>query len=166
MVSLNATTYVAEITANTPFGTPVLYFSAVIDGSAFTTTIVFLSFFENNLVERVFKLPNGQDYQQYFALTPDPATNTITIVNQIVYSDDPRNTPQGSTPPTLPATFGMNITLVAVDTAANPPVVVDRVVRAFVTVNPPPGELLVWDAMYMLLVYWILFIIIVRVNIN
>ena len=89
MVSLNATTYVAEITANTPFGTPVLYLGAVIDGSAFALPVVFLSFIENNLVERVFKLPNGQNDEQYIGPTPDPITNTITIENQIVYSDDP-----------------------------------------------------------------------------
>ena len=43
MAFLNATTYVAEITADTPFGTPVLYFSAVIDGSAFTSPFILLS---------------------------------------------------------------------------------------------------------------------------
>ena len=138
MASLNATTYVAEITADTPFGTPVLYFSAVIDGSAFNLPLILLSIIENNLVERVFTFPNGQRGEQYIGLTPDPATNTITIESQIVYSDDPRNAPQGQSPPTLPATFGMSINLVAVDTVTQVPV--DRSVRAFVTVNPPPGE--------------------------
>ena len=142
MAYLNATTYVAEITADTPFGTPVLYFSAVVDGSAFTLPVVLLTLVENNLVERIFKLSNGRIDQQYFGLTPDPATNTITIVNQVVYSDDPRNAPLGDRPPTLPATFGMSINLVAVGTAGGggTPVPVDRGVRAFVTVNPPPGE--------------------------
>ena len=170
MISLNATTYVAEITADTPLGTPVLYLGAVIDGSAFALPVVFLSFVENANVERTFKFSNGQNDVQYIAPTPDPTTNTITIVNQIVYSDDPRNAPQGTTPPTLPAVFGMSINLVAIDSAANPPVAVERSVRAFVTVNPPPGELLVWDAMYILLIYitsWILFILMfMRVNIN
>ena len=59
MASLNATTYVAEITADTPFGTPVLYLSAVIDGSAYTSPFISLSIIESNLVERVFKFPNG-----------------------------------------------------------------------------------------------------------
>ena len=144
MASLNATTYVAEITADTPFGTPVLYFSAVIDGSAFTTPLILLSIIENNLVERVFTFPNGQRSVQYIGLTPDPATNTIIIENQIVYSDDPRNTPEGQLPPTLPTTFGMDINLVAIDTfgggVGGTPDPVDRSVRAFVTVNPPPGE--------------------------
>ena len=140
MVSLNATTYVAEISADTPFGTPVLYLSAVIDGSAFTLPVVFLSFVENNLVERTFKFPNGQNDEQYIGLTPDPTTNTIIIENQIVYSDDPRNTPSGQILLTLPATFGMNINLVVFDSAASIPNLEERSVRVFVTVNPPPGE--------------------------
>jgi len=143
MASLNATTYVAEITADTPFGTPVLYLSAVIDGSAFTSPYILLSIVESDFVERVFKFANGENDQQYFGPTPDPVTNIITIVNQIVYADDPRNTPTpapGQPPPTvtLPQTFGMAINLVAVDIVA--PVPVDRSVRASVTVNPPPGE--------------------------
>jgi len=115
----------------------------VIDGSAFTSPYVLLGLLESNLVERVFKFPNGRNDQQYFGLTPNPATNTITIVNQVVYSDDPRNapTPAPVQPPptvTLPQTYGMSINLVAVDTVTQVPV--DRSVRAFVTVNPPPGE--------------------------
>jgi len=106
--SLNATTYVAEITADTPFGTPVVYFSAVIDGSAFTSPFILLSTLENNLVERVFTFPNGRNDEQYI---PNPTSNTITIENQIVYSDNPQNTPPGQSPPTLPSTFGMSINL-------------------------------------------------------
>ena len=140
MALLNATTYAAEITADTPFGTPVLYLSAVIDGSAFTSPFILLSLLESNLVERVFKFPNGQNDEQYIGLNPDPATNTITIVTQIVYSDDPRNTPEGQPPPPLPSTFGMSINLVALDIADSPPIPVDRSVRGIVTVNPPPGE--------------------------
>ena len=142
MVSLNATTYVAEITADTPFGTSVLYLSAVIDGSAFAAPVVLLTLVQSGLRERVFMFSNGRTYEDYFDLTPDPTTNTITIVNQLVYSDDPRNTPQGVTPPTLPATFGITISLVAIDIAANATVVVDRIATAFVIVNPPPGEYL------------------------
>ena len=146
MAYLNATTYVAEITADTPFGTPVLFFSAVISGSAFITPVFLLTLVENDLVERTFKFSNGRNDQQYLGLAPDPITNTITIVNQVVYSDDPLNTPPGAPPSslTLPATFGMTITLVAFDTApGTTPVPVDRSVRAFVTVNPPPGEHLI-----------------------
>ena len=98
MVSLNATTYVAEIVADTPFGTPVLYLSAVIDWSAFIEPFVFQTFVQNDLIECTFKFPNGRNDEQYFAPTPDPINNTITIVSQIVYSDDPRNSPPGSTP--------------------------------------------------------------------
>ena len=151
-ISLNATTYVAEIIADTPFGTPVLYLGAEIDGSALPSPSVFISIVENGLVERTFKFPNGQNYEQYFDLTPDLTTNTITIVNQIVYADDPRNAPPGQTPPTLPVTLGMNINLVAVDTTFSPPVLADRSgsVRAVVTVNPPPGENLVSFCMFII----------------
>ena len=141
MVSLNATTYVAEITADTPFGTPVIYFSAVVDASAFTVPVIFLTVGRNGRVERVFKFSNGRNDEQYFTPpTPDPITNTITIVNQIVYSDDPRNAPEGQSPTTLPATLEMFITLVGFDSSAPMQGTVDRSVSAFVTVNPPPGE--------------------------
>ena len=135
IVSLNATAYVGEITADTPFGIPVLYFSAAIGNPDFNR--VFLSLSENDLVERVFKFPNGQT-SQTFALTPDAGNNTITIETHIQYVDDPRNIRPGSDPVTLPATYGMNIDLVAL----NPTTVtiVDRTVRAFVTVDLPPGE--------------------------
>ena len=142
MAYLNATTYVAEITADTPFGTSVVYFSAVIDASAFTSPFILLSLVQSGLVERVFKFPNGQNDEQYIGLIPDPVTNTITIVTQIVYFDDPRNAPEGQRPPALPITLEITINLVAVDTVGGggTPVPVDRNARAFVTVNPPPGE--------------------------
>ena len=118
----------------------------MIDGSALPSPSVFLSVVENNLVERTFPFPNGQNDEEYF-FTPDPGTNTRTIVNQIVYSNDPRISPPGQPPPNLvlPAMLGMNINLVAVDTTVSPPVVVERSnsIRAVVTVNPPPGENLV-----------------------
>ena len=56
----------------------------------------------------------------------------------------------------------MTIDLIVFDSASSPPVLEERSVRAFVTVNPPPGEHLVWDPLTMLLVYitsWILFIL-------
>ena len=131
--SLNATTYVAEITADTPFGTPVLNFSAVIGNPSFTS--VRLSFVEDNLVKRVFRFPNG-DTVQNFVLTPNAGSNTITIATQIEYVDDPRNTRPGSDPVTLPATYGMIILLFAPSTGTFP----EMTVRAFVTIDPPPGE--------------------------
>ena len=99
---------------------------------------VFLSFSENDLVERVFKFPNGRNDEQYRNLVPDAGSNTITIETQIQYVDDPRNFRPGTDPVTLPAEYGMNINLVAVD-----PLIADSMqmgVRAFVTVDPPPGE--------------------------
>ena len=103
-------------------------------------TNVFLTLVEDDLVERVFKFPdypNGAT-SQTFALTPNAGSNTITIVTQIQYVDDPRNVREGSDPVTLPATYGMNINLAALNPSTA--TVVDRSVRAFVTVNPPPGE--------------------------
>ena len=134
--AFNATTYVAEITADTPLGTPVLYFSAVIGNQDFMN--IFLTLVENDLVERVFKFPdypNGAT-SQTFVLTPNSGSNTI--VTQIQYVDDPRNVRDGSDPVTLPATYGMNINLAALNPITT--TVEDRSVRAFVTVNPPPGE--------------------------
>ena len=86
---------------------------------------------------RVFRLQNGGT-SETFVLTPDPGSNTITIVTQIEYVDDPRNIRPGADPVTLPATFGININLVALN--PSPLTTVDRSVRAFVTVNPPPGK--------------------------
>ena len=135
IAAFNATTYVAEITADTPFRTPVLYFSAVIGNPAFTN--ILLSFVENDLVERVFKFPNGQ-ISQNFVLTPSAGSNTITIVTQIQYVDDPRNVRAGSDPVTLPATYGMIINLVALNPRTA--TFAEMSVRASVTVDPPPGE--------------------------
>ena len=88
-------------------------------------------------MERVFRFPNGQ-ISQNFVLTPSAGSNTITIVTQIQYVDDPRNFRPGEGPVTLPATYGMNINLAALNPLTA--TIVDRSVRAFVTVNPPPGE--------------------------
>ena len=99
---------------------------------------VFLSFGASDLVERVFKFPNRQNNEQYRNLVPDAGSNTITIETQIQYVDDPRNIRPGSDPVTLPAEYGMNINLLAVDPST--PDSIDINVRAFVTVDPPPGE--------------------------
>ena len=99
---------------------------------------VFLSFDENNLVLRVFKFPNGQNSEQHRNLVPDAGSNTITIETQIQYVDDPRDVSPGSDPVTLPAEYGININVLAVDSTI--PDSMDMNVRAFVTVDPPPGE--------------------------
>ena len=112
----------------------------MVDGSAFTIPVLFLSVGGNGRIERVFKFSNGQNDDQHVGLTPDPTTNTITIVDQIVYADDPQNAPPGDTPPTLPITLEMTITVVGFDSVAPFQSYVDKIVRAFVTVNPPPGE--------------------------
>ena len=84
-------------------------------------------------MERVFRFyPNGA-ISQTFVLT-----DSNTIVTQIQYVDDPRNIREGSDPVTLPATYGININLAALNPSTA--TIVDRSVRVFVTVNPPPGE--------------------------
>ena len=131
---LNATIYVANITADTPFGTPVIYFSAVIGNQALR--IVFLNFVANALVERVFKFANGRND---VTLTPEAGDGTITIENQIQYVDDPRmNTQPGSSPAMLPDTYEMSISV----SAYNPitATTVEGSVRAFVRVDLPPGK--------------------------
>ena len=89
-------------------------------------------------MDRVFNFPNGGIELQYSNLIPDAGSNNITVTTQIQYVDDPRNTQPGSDPVTLPATYGMNINLVAFDFRTLTRV--DRAVRAFVTVDLPPGE--------------------------
>ena len=108
----------------------------MIGNLAFTN--VFLSIVETSLVERVFNFPNGRIEERYSNLIPDAGSNNITVTTQIQYVDDPRNTQPGSDPVTLPATYGMNINLVAFDFGTL--TTVTRTVRAFVTVYPPPGE--------------------------
>ena len=99
---------------------------------------VFLSVGENDLVERVFKFPNRRNDEQYLNLVPDAGSNTITIETQIQYVDDPQNVRPGSDPVTLPAEYGMNINVLAVDSSTPDSIGMD--VRAFVTVDPLPGE--------------------------
>ena len=99
---------------------------------------VFLSISESGLVERVFKFPNALNNEQYRNLAPDAGSNTITVETQIQYVDDPRDVSPGSDPVTLPAEYGMNINVLAVDPSA--PASMEMDVRAFVTVDPPPGE--------------------------
>ena len=129
----NATTYVAEITADTPPGTPVLYLGAVIGNQDFIN--IFLTLVETDLVERVFKFPNRQTSQN-FVLTPSAGSNTI--VTQIQYVDDPRNIRPGSDPVTLPATYGMHINMAALNPLTA--TIVDRTTRAFVTIDLPQGK--------------------------
>ena len=99
---------------------------------------VFLSFGASDLVERVFKFPNARNDEQHRNLVPDAGSNTITIETQIQYVDDPRNTRPESDPVTLPAEYEMNINVLAVDSST--PDSMEMAVRAFVTVDPPPGE--------------------------
>lgn len=134
-LSPNATTYVAEIAVNTPFRTPVLFLGVVINSSAFTNSAaVLLSFVDGNqLVERIFKFSNGQNDEQQMHSLPD-TTDTIILMSQIQYVDDPRNTAPGSDPVTLPTAYEVNIIV-----TASPPLTIASV-GAIVTVNPPPGE--------------------------
>ena len=135
-VSLNATAYVAEITVDTPLGTPVIYFAVSINNSAFTITPnIFLNLAESaDIVQRTFRFSNGMvdEGLRGVRLIPD-STNTITVASQIQFAADPRN---GSDPVFLPDTYEINIHVLV----NGPPVVEDRRVNARVTVNPPTGE--------------------------
>ena len=89
-------------------------------------------------MERVFKFPNALNNEQHRNLVPDAGRNTTTIETQIQYVDDPRNIRPGADPVTLPAEYGMDINLLAVDSST--PASMEMDVRAFVTVDPLPGE--------------------------
>ena len=135
-MSLNATAYVAEITVDTPLGTPVIYFAVSINNSAFTITPdIFLTLADSaDIVQRTFRFSNGMVDEQHIGvrLIPD-STNTITVASQIQYAADPRN---GSDPVFLPDTYEIIICVIV----NSPPIVEQRRVNATVTVNPPTGE--------------------------
>ena len=135
-MSLNATAYVAEITVDTPLGTPVIYFAVSINSSVFTIMPgVFLNLAASaDIVHRTFRFSNGQVDEPHIGvrLIPD-STNTITVASQIQYAADPRN---GSDPVFLPDTYEIIICVIV----NSPPIVEDRRVNAMVTVNPPTGE--------------------------
>ena len=111
----------------------MLFLGVVINSSAFTNSAAVLFSFvgRNQLVERIFKFSNGRNDEQIPSL-PD-TTDTIILMNQIQYFDDPRNTAPGSDPVTLPTAYEINIMVTATST-------IIASVRAIVTVNPPPGE--------------------------
>ena len=133
-MSLNATAYVAEITVDTPLGTPVIYFAVSINSSAFTNTSYNFLLNLAQSADIAFRFSNGMVDDQLIdaRLIPD-STNTITVAFQIQYAADPRN---GSDPVFLPDTYEINIHVLV----NNPPVIEERRVNATVTVNPPTGE--------------------------
>lgn len=113
----------------------MLFLGVVINSSAFTNSAAVLFSFvdRNQLVERIFKFSNGQNDEQQILSLPD-TTDTIILMSQIQYVDDPRNTAPGSDPVTLPTAYEINIMV-----TASPSTTIASV-RAIVTVNPPPGE--------------------------
>lgn len=113
----------------------MLFLGVVINSSAFTdiTAVLFSILDRNQLVERVFKFSNGQNDEEHIPSIPD-TTDTIILMSQIQYVDDPRNTAPGSDPVTLPTTYEINLL-----TTASPSATIASV-RAFVTVNPPLGK--------------------------
>ena len=135
-MSLNATAYVAEITVDTPLGTPVIYFSVSINNSAFTITPrVFLTLAASaEIVQRAFRFSNGMVDEPHIGarLIPD-STNTITVASQIQYAADPRN---GSDQVLLPDTYEIIIQVIVTISS----ILEERRVNATVTVNPPTGE--------------------------
>ena len=120
-VSLNATRYVAEITVDTPLGTPVIYLGVSIYNSAFTTPIVFLTLIDMN---DLFNFSNGLNSEEHFPGSTN--TDTITIESRILYTR--------SSPVLLPHTYELTISVVVISP------LIKVIGRAFVTVNPPAGE--------------------------
>ena len=121
-VSLNATRYVAEITVDTPLGTPVIYFGVSINSFAFTNTPVVLLIL--TAMNDLFKFSNGQNGEEHFPGSTN--TDIINIASKILYIR--------SSPVFPPDTYELTIQVLVV----NPLIEVRG--RAFVTVNPPAGE--------------------------
>ena len=120
-MSLNATRYVAEITVDTPLGTPVIFLGVSINRSNAPLVYLVLSNDMNNL----FKFSNGLNDEEHHPGSTN--ADTITIESQIVYNGLNLTLP--------PDTYELTI-LVAVIT--NP--IIDLRWRAFVTVNLPTSE--------------------------
>ena len=116
-VSLNATRYVAEITVDTPLGTPVIFLGVSINLS--NTPLVYLALL--NDMNDLFKFSNGMNDEEHFPGSTN--TDTIAIESQIVYN--------GTLPPD---TYELTIHVVVTS-----PVIEVRG-RAFVTVNLPTSE--------------------------
>ena len=119
-MSLNATTYVAEITVDTPLGTPVIFLGVSINLS--NTPLVYLTLL--NTMNDLFKFSNGMNDEEHFPGSTN--TDTITIESQIVYN--------GSNLTLPPDTYELTIHVVVTS-----PVIEVRG-RAFVTVNLPTSE--------------------------
>ena len=120
-VSLNATRYVAEITVDTPLGTPVIFLGVSINRSNAPLVYLTLSSAMNNL----FKFSNGMNDEERRPGSTN--TDTITIESQIVYNGSKLTLP--------PDTYELTIEVVV---TTNP--VIETRGRAFVTVNLPTSE--------------------------
>ena len=120
-MSLNATRYVAEITVDTPLGTPVIFLGVSIN--RFNAPLVYLGL--SSAMNNLFKFSNGMIDEEHFPGSTN--TDTITIESQILYN--------GSNLALPPDTYELTIEVVVI----NPPVITVRG-RAFVTVNLPTSE--------------------------
>ena len=125
-VFLNATRYVAEITVDTPLGTPVIFLGVSINHS--NTQLVYLTLL--NTMNNLFKFSNGMNDEEHRPGSNN--TDTITVESQIQLYN-------GSNLALPPDTYELSIQVVVVTSPVTNPVIETRG-RAFVTVNLPTSE--------------------------
>ena len=150
MAVFNATTYVTEISVDTPELTPIINITLYIDNVFFQNPqLVFLSLIRSNLVQSAFKFDvrdTGGDesfinFEQIdFGVTNpvDPDVTPIIVIERtIVYFD---NTLLDDTP--LPVTLDFDLSAVVVSRPGlDPdPGAVNVASLGIVTINPPPGK--------------------------
>ena len=110
-VAINATRFTANITADTPLGTPIIYFSITVENTYFNNPqAVLLSIVRNDETDRFFKLGNGDNDEDIFygVLNPRPADSfpNLTLERYIIYDNVPSDV--------LPAVFDFDINVVVV----------------------------------------------------
>ena len=110
-VAINATRFTVNITADTPLGTPIIYFSITVENTYFNNPqAVLLSIVRNHETERVFKLGHGANDEDIFygVLNPRPADSfpNFTVERYIIYDNVPSDV--------LPAVFDFDINVVVV----------------------------------------------------
>ena len=151
MAILNATTYVADITVDTPLLTPIIHITLFIDNVFFQNPqLVFLSLVRNDLVQNTFKIDVRESVTEpedfvnfediFFGATnpTDPdITPVIVIERDIVYFAEPPPDIQ------LPITFDFDISAVVVSRSGSGvpgPGFTELQSLGIVTVDIPPGK--------------------------
>ena len=120
-MAINATRFTANITADTPLGTPIINFSITIENTYFNNPqAVLLYIVRNDETGRVIKLGNGAIDEDIFygVLNPRPADSfpNFTVELYIIYDNVPSDV--------LPAVFDFDVNVVVVarsDSGLSPP---------------------------------------------